>query len=287
VTVPAGTSAGTVAEALAASTDALTAAGVDSPRLDAELLLEAASGRSRARLAAEPDLALAGAQARDFGTMIRRRVGREPVAYILGRRGFRRLELLADRRALIPRPESELLVELAVELDPSSVLDVGTGSGAIALAIVDEVPGAAVTAVDVDGDALALAAENAAMLGLADRIDLRRGTAAETAGREAFDLVVANLPYVSESDRSTLQPEITRYEPVGALFAGADGLEAIRELLADLAPGAAGPRCDAVALEVGAGQAEAVAELARAAGFQRIEVRRDLAGIERVVVGRR
>jgi release factor glutamine methyltransferase len=287
MTPPAGTSAGTVAEALAAASDAFTAAGVEAPRLDAELLLEAASGRSRAQLVADPDLTLDGPQARDFGAMVRRRVAREPIAYILGHRGFRHLELIADPRALVPRPESELLVEIAVELEPATVLDVGTGGGAIALAIADEVPGASVVAVDVSVAALALAAENVAALGLSERVELRTGTATEAAAMAGFDLVVANLPYVSEGDRRSLQPEIARYEPADALFAGDDGLDAIRALLAELAPGGEGPRAAAVALEIGAGQASEVAGLVATAGYDDVETRRDLAGIERAVVGRR
>ena len=138
---PAATgAAGTVAEAISAATDALRAAGVDSPRLDAELLLAEATGRTRERLATDPDGTVSGAEARVFGGFVRRRVAREPVAYILGRRGFRNLELRTDRRVLIPRPETELLVEVAVELAPTRVLDVGTGSGAVALAIADELP---------------------------------------------------------------------------------------------------------------------------------------------------
>ena len=135
--------------------------------------------------------------ARRFGAMVRRRVRREPVAYILGRKGFRHLDLWVDSRALIPRPETELLVEIAVELEPGSVLDVGTGSGAVALAVADELPEADVTATDTSEDALALARENAERLGLAERVAFERGTVPP--GRR-FDLVVANLPYVRESD---------------------------------------------------------------------------------------
>jgi release factor glutamine methyltransferase len=282
-----GVAAGTVREALTAASDAIAAAGSDTPRLDAELLLAEATGRSCARLAADPDGPLDGREAMAFGALVRRRVAREPVAYILGRKGFRRLELRTDRRALIPRPETELLVEVALELAPRRVLDVGTGSGAVALAVADELPDARVVAIDVAAPALELARENADALGLGERVELRLGTAADVAAGERFDLVVANLPYVREDERTSLAPEITRYEPAEALFGGRDGLDVIHALLAALAPGGPGPDCDAVALEVGAGQAAAVADLIGGAGFGAIETRRDLAGIERVVLGRR
>jgi release factor glutamine methyltransferase len=267
-----------VRDALGAAADALRAAGVDSPRLDAEVLLAAASGRDRARLAAGPDAALEPAAAREFAALVRRRLRREPVAYLLGRRGFRDIELEVDRRVLIPRPETEMLVELAVEQRPGSVLEIGTGSGAVALAIAAELPEAEVTATDTSPGALEVARTNAARLGLAERV--RFAEAAQPAqGR--FDLVVANLPYVRERDWERLAPEITEYEPREALVAGEDGLDAIRGLLASP------PACEAVGLEVGAGQGAEVAELVAGAGFARVEARRDLAGIERVVVGMR
>jgi release factor glutamine methyltransferase len=277
--------AGTVGEALAAATDAIAAAGSDTPRLDAELLLAAATGASRERFAIEPERPVSGPDGRAFGTMVRRRVAHEPVAYILGRRGFRRIELHTDRRALIPRPETELLVEVALELEPRRVLDVGTGSGAIALAVADELPAAEVVAVEVSAAALALARENAAALGLGGRVELRHGSVAAATGR--FDLVLANLPYVPDSERSSLPADVSDHEPDSALFAGPDGLAVIREVLAALAAGGPGPECDAVALEVGIGQADAVASLVRGAGFEDLALRTDLAGIDRVVVGRR
>ena len=272
--------AGTIRDALAASTDALAAAGVDSSRLDAELLLAEAMGSDRAQLAAEPDAGISPAVARTFGAMIRRRIRREPVAYILGRRGFRNIELAVDRRVLIPRPETELLVEVAIELAPASVLDVGTGSGAVALAIADELPSAAVVAIDASDDAVAMARENAARLGLADRVRLAERTLPEG----SFDLLVANLPYVSERGWDALEPEIREFEPRDALVAGPTGLEAIEQLTAALETVPQRPA--AIALEVGSGQAAAVAALVRRAGYREVESRPDLAGIERVVIGR-
>lgn len=273
--------AGRVQEALQAATDALAAAGVETPRLDAELLLGAAAGLDRARLAADPDAAVAPDAARRFGEMVRRRIRREPVAYILERKGFRRIELAVDRRALIPRPETELLVEIALELEPRRVLDVGTGSGAVALAVADELPGCEVTGTETSPGALTLAAENAERLGSDGRVRLERGTVPE-GGR--FDLVLANLPYVREDEWSGLAPEITRYEPREALVAGPDGTEVIASVVpaaaAALAPGGS------LALEVGAGQAGSVAELLLDLGFGQVEGRQDLADIPRVVLAR-
>lgn len=225
------------------------------------------------------------AAGRRFGEMVRRRLRREPVAYILGRRAFRNIELAVDRRVLVPRPETELLVELAVELEPSSVLDVGTGSGAIALAVADELPGCAVTATDTSTAALEVARANAERLGLADRVQFFEGTLPEG---ESFDLLLANLPYVAERDWPTLQPEVTQWEPREALLAGPDGLDAYRQLLSDRGRAFASisaTSSTAVAVEIGVGQAEAVSELMREAGFAEIAERRDLAGIERVVLG--
>ena len=266
----------TVREALDASVDGLTAIGVEDARLDAELLLGEATGYERARLTAEPQAELPAGSARTFGEMVRRRLRREPVAYILGTKGFRHIELAVDRRVLIPRPETELLVELAVERQPRRVLDVGTGSGAIALAVADEVAECEVVATDTSPGALEVARANAARLGLAERVTFVEGTLPDG----EFDLVLANLPYIPEADWPGLQPEVRDWEPREALLAGLDGLDAYHTLI---------PQTPAreVAVEIGVGQAEAVGELMRGAGFEAIEVRKDLAGIERVVVGER
>jgi release factor glutamine methyltransferase len=277
---PAAT-AGRVREALLAATDALTAAGVETPRLDAEVLLAEAMGRDRTGLAAEPEAPVDAPAARRFGEMVRRRIRREPVAYILGRKGFRGIELAVDRRVLVPRPESELLVEVALELEPDIVLDVGTGSGAIALAVAAELPECAVVATDTSGDALEVARENAERLGLATRVSFERGT---VPAMRRFDLVLANLPYIREDERASLEPEITEYEPRQAVVAGADGLEAIAVVAA--ASCAALTDRGALALEVGAGQAGEVAELLVDLGFAQVEGRQDLAGIPRAVLGR-
>jgi release factor glutamine methyltransferase len=228
--------------------------------------------------------------ARLFGEMVRRRLRREPVAYILGRKGFRHLDLAVDRRVLIPRPETELLVEVALEREPASLLDLGTGSGAIALAVADELPGCAVTATDTSADALAVARENAERLGLADRVRFLSGSIPA----QRFDLVLANLPYVAEREWSSLQPEVTRWEPREALLAGPDGLDAYRSLILDRTRGLSRPATESassaaevVALEVGMGQATEVRAMLVEAGYAATQTRTDLAGVDRVVVGER
>lgn len=281
-----------VRDALGAAIDALAAAEVEEPRLDAELLLAEAAGADRAALVADPGAEVSPAAGRRFGEMVRRRLRREPVAYILGRRGFRNIELGVDRRVLIPRPETELLVELALERRPRKLLDVGTGSGAIALAVADELPDCEVVATDTSPAALEVARANAARLGLADRVRFLDGTVPEG---EPFDLILANLPYVAERDWPSLQPELTRWEPREALLAGPDGLDAYRIFFAELGRHSAECQCIlspsgrqnacAVAVEVGEGQAPGLVGLFAEAGFGSIERRRDLAGVERVVLG--
>jgi release factor glutamine methyltransferase len=275
-------------DALDGAITAIAAAGCDTPRLDAELLLAHVLGVARERLlvdagSREGELIVQGQAVRAFQDAVRRRaLTREPVAYITGHRGFRRLELAVDRRALVPRPETEMLVETGLSLERGvSVLDVGTGSGAVALALKDERPDLDVAGSDVSGEALELARANGRRLGLDVRwlqADLLAGVPQE------FDAVLANLPYVADWQRAQLAPEILRHEPLGALFAGADGLAAIRGLLAGVR---AFGRVRTLAIEVGAGQARAVVELTRAAGFPTARSLRDLAGIERVVVGER
>ncbi|HEY7266770.1 MAG TPA: peptide chain release factor N(5)-glutamine methyltransferase [Solirubrobacterales bacterium] len=277
----------TAADALSAAVDALDAAGCETARLDAELLLAQATGWDRAQLAAEPEARLPVGASREYGQMVRRRVRREPVAYILGRKGFRRIELLVDRRVLIPRPETELLVEFAVEQAARAdgralrFLDVGTGSGAVGLAVADEIPSASVMAIDTSVDALRVAQTNVDRLGLGDRVDVVAAGIASLP-EQPFDCLLANLPYVSENEWERLQPEIREYEPRDALVAGPTGLEAIEALVAALHR-----RTPAgIALEVGAGQATAVVEMLAGVNYW-AAVHRDLAGIERVVAALR
>lgn len=264
-----------LAALLGSATERLRKAGCDTPRLDAEVLLAHALGCDRAALVLRAGEELACPA---FETLVARRELREPVAYITGVREFRRISLCVDHRVLIPRPETELLVEAGLELPRGvSVLDVGTGSGPVALALKHERPDLDVAGVDVSADAVAVARCNAARLGL----DVEFAVAdLLSAVARPFDAVLANLPYVASGD--SLAPEVSRYEPGLALFGGPDGLDVLRRLIASLG------EVSFVALEVGVDQGARVARLlAREAGFAQIETRRDLAGIGRVVVGRR
>ena len=271
----------TVRDALDSALIALTAAGVDSPRLDAELLLADAMGVDRAAIVSDPGRELTPEQARRFQGYAMRRAQREPVAYILGTKGFRTIDLLVDRRVLIPRPETEHLVEAALDLpNGARVADIGTGSGAVALALKAERPDLEIIATDASADALAVARANVQRLGL--DVTLVEGDLLEPVDGP-LDAVLSNPPYVADGDRVTLAADITLHEPALALYAGADGLSLIRRL----APAAAAAGAALLGLEVGFGQADAVAAIVREAGFKETEVVADLADIERVVVGRR
>jgi release factor glutamine methyltransferase len=274
----------TVREALDSAVTAIGAGGSPSARLDAELLLAHALGVTRTELFVRPEAPVTGPAVRAFQDAVRRRaVGREPIAYIVGEKGFRRLDLAVDGRVLVPRPETEHLVEVALRLtrEGGRVVDVGTGSGAVALALKDERPDLDVLAVDISEDALAVARANARRLAIDVSFapsDLLAGVAPQP-----VDMIVANLPYVPDGDAATLPPEITRHEPALALFGGPDGLDVVRRLVAQTAA-----RGDlAIALEIGQGQAEPTGELLRDAGFVAVETYPDLAGIGRVVEGRR
>ncbi|MGH2972050.1 MAG: N5-glutamine methyltransferase family protein [Gaiellaceae bacterium] len=258
----------TVREAIADAERRLAAARVDSPRVDAELLVAHVLGVSRTQLYADLDREVEGLE-----PLLVRRENREPLAYVLGEWGFRRLTLKADARALVPRPETEIVVERALALlvgtPAPRVLDVGVGSGAIALALKDERPDARVTGVDESEDALALARENAECLGL--DVELRAG-GLESA-QDGWDLVVSNPPYVDTLEG--LQPEL-RYEPEVALVGSG-----MHERLAE------GARTRAIVLEVGAGQADRVAAALETFAYKKVRITRDLSGIARVVEGER
>jgi release factor glutamine methyltransferase len=261
--------------------------GLASPRLDAEVLLAHVLGKERIALYTHHDQPLKKEELAAYRELIRRRLGGEPVAYLVGRREFWSLAFSVDERVLVPRPETELLVETVLALvagRPSPrIADIGTGSGAIAIAVAHERPDAQVVAVDRSAGALEVARGNAEALDV--DIELVEGDLlAPLAGREPFRVIASNPPYIPDGDFAGLPPEVKR-EPREALLAGADGLAVLRRL-ATGAPACLEPG-GALAVEVGRGQAGAVAELFAGAGLEGVEVKRDLAGIERVVVARR
>jgi release factor glutamine methyltransferase len=276
---PAGPS--TIGAVLRRSTDYLAARGSETPRLDAERLLSKALGLERIELYMALDRPLTPTELDSARALVVRRGAREPLQYVLGEWGFRRLTLSVDSRALIPRPETEVLVDRALLLldgrEAPTVLDVGTGSGAIALTIKDEHPGAVVSGFDFSADALALAADNATRTGLA--IDLLRGDLFEGLPTGPWDLVVSNPPYVDASDVPDLEPEVRDWEPHEALTADGAVAAVARGAVAVMAPGAG------IVLEVGAGQAETTADLLEELGLHDVRVTPDLRGIDRVVEG--
>ncbi|MBK6705384.1 MAG: peptide chain release factor N(5)-glutamine methyltransferase [Caulobacteraceae bacterium] len=266
----------------------LEAAGVDSPVLDARLLLEAGAGVSRLDIVTDPRRAISDEQVHAVDVLTKRREAREPVSHILGRKHFWTLDLAVSANVLTPRPETEFVVEAGLQETlpadaPHRILDLGTGSGAIMLALLKERPNATGVAIDISEEALAVVRANAEQLGVAERLQAGQGNWAEHID-ERFDLVVSNPPYIRTSDIDGLEPEVSRFEPRVALDGGADGLAAYRIIAAAL-PSLLKPG-GAFALEVGAGQAESVKALAEEAGLATGEPRRDLSGIPRVVVGR-
>jgi release factor glutamine methyltransferase len=271
----------TVGDVLRSSTEYLEGKGIESPRLDAELLLSHALGLSRLELYTQHDRPLNEAELASVRELLRRRGAREPLAYVLGEWGFRRLVLKTDARALVPRPETEIVVERALAaiagLDEPRVVDVGTGTGAIALAIADEHPGARVVATDVSSDALALARENAERLGLA--VDFRHADLLDgVAG--PFELVVSNPPYVESAELVALEPEVRDFEPALALRDDGQTNALAAAAAGVLAPGGA------LVLECHEEQTEAVAAGLGELGYDAVDVVRDLAGRNRVVEAR-
>ncbi|MDP9256860.1 MAG: peptide chain release factor N(5)-glutamine methyltransferase [Actinomycetota bacterium] len=276
----------TIRELLGPAREYLEGKGVPSPKLDAEYLLAHVLGVPRLELYLDHDRALEPAQVDSLRELVQRRGKREPLAYVLGSWSFYGLELHCDARALVPRPETEILVErclgLLEGLAAPAIVDVGTGTGAIALALAARLPEASVTAIDVSPDALALASENAALNGLEERVELLHGDLlAPVAGRR-FDLVASNPPYVAEGQ--AVDPEVSGYEPALAVYADHKG-RAIHERLAAGARGAlvAGGW---LAVEVAEGQAPWLAERLAGLGYAEIAVTHDLRGIERVVTAR-
>ena len=275
----------TLGGALAQATSRLAEAGVESARLEAELLLSrACDDCARALLYAELDRELSQEQIDAFEANVSRRVQREPLAYVLGEWGFRRLTLKTDRRALIPRPETEIVVERALDhvrdLDEPEVLDVGTGTGAIALAIADELPTARVTAMDVSEDALSLARENLELTGVNGRVQLVEHDLTSGLGQGEFDLVVSNPPYVEPEELPGLQPEVRDWEPHIALVASGATTKLAEAARDALRPGGW------LVLETAAGSGERVERLLTDLGFEDATITPDLAGRDRVAEGR-
>ncbi len=271
-------------EALRWGEQTLGKSSLDSPRLDAEILLTHTLGITRAQLHAHPQGQLSSAELANYRRLIERHARREPVAYIVGHQEFYGLDLFVDSRVLIPRPETELLVEKAIAISqrPSVAADVGTGSGAIAISLAVHLPRSLIYATDASSEALEVAACNCRRYCVEDRVHLLQGHLLEPLP-EPVDLVVANLPYVSQAEWAQLPPEISHCEPREALDSGPDGLDLIRGLLAQ-AQGYLKPQ-GIVLLEIGATQGEAVVSLAkRHFPTARVEIMQDYAGLDRVVM---
>jgi len=275
-----------VASALDVIARRLDTAGVDSARLDARLLVGAAIGETAAGLIARPERRLSVQEADALSAMAARRCAREPMAHILGVREFWSLDFEVSASVLTPRPDSETIIEAACEYISAPerqfrVLDLGTGSGCLLLALLHEYPAASGLGVDISPAAIALAQRNAEKLGLGPRADFIVGDwSASIGGR--FDVVMSNPPYISTGEIEGLEPEVARYEPRGALDGGWDGLDAYRVLLPltaqVLAPGGV------VLFEMGAGQDQAIGPLARAQGFETAGLRADITGVPRVAI---
>jgi release factor glutamine methyltransferase len=278
--------AGTIGFFLCQAGQRLRGAAIEAPRLEARRLLAHVLNKSEEALLRDPRAPVPADQAQQFAALLARRVAHEPFAYLTGRVGFWTLDLEVSPATLIPRADSETLVEAALEACPDRaaalhVLDLGTGTGALLLAVLSELPAANGLGVDLKPEAAALAARNAERLGLADRARFLAGDWA-AALAERFDLMLCNPPYIESAVIPGLMPEVARHEPASALDGGADGLSAYRRIIADL-PRLLAPRGVAV-LELGAGQQAAVEALAKAAGLTPEACRADLGGVPRALV---
>ena len=280
----------TVLEVIKKTADFLEAKGIEGGRLNAEILIGHALGLKRMQLYLQFERGLTEPELDKIRLLVRRRGQREPVQYIVGETDFGGLKLKTDRRALIPRPETERLVEILVERwagqPPAQVLDLGTGGGAIALALAQAWPGAAFTALDASEEALALARENAVATGHSARVTfLKSDWLAAVPAEARFDLIVANPPYLSEAETAQALPEVRGFEPVSALSSGKDGMAALREILRAappfLAPGGM------LALETGPEQHGELRTLAAACGLAAAESLKDLPGRDRFFLARR
>jgi release factor glutamine methyltransferase len=279
----------TIRDLIAQLAEGLEATGIEAARREAWLLMATATGRERASLMAGAGAALSAGQQARLEQLLERRRAREPIAYILGEKEFWSLPFQVGPAVLIPRPETEAVVQAALAEVPDRcaalrILDLGTGSGCLLLALLSELPNATGLGTDVSVEALALAEVNAARLGLAGRTELRVGDWGSDV-EPPFDLIVSNPPYVAAAEWPKLQPEVRNFEPSAALLAGADGLDAYRALAPDCARLLAADGW--LALEIGQGQGDAVVGILMRAGLEVLERRQDLAGIERCLVARR
>lgn len=279
----------TLLEVIQKTTDFFGAKGIESARLNAELIIGHALGLKRMQLYLQFERVLPEADLEKIRPLVKRRSQREPLQYILGDTEWAGLKLKVDRRALIPRHETELLIDLIAErmaAPPLRVLDLGTGTGAIALALASRYTGASVTAVDTSDDALALAIENATSLKLGERVEFIRSTwFAAVARDKPYDLIVANPPYLTAEETAAAEPEVRLFEPIGALTSAEEGMADLRIIIVEsmsyLAPGGL------LALETGIAQHAALTSALQAAGFAGIESRPDLTGRDRFLFARR
>lgn len=263
----------------------------ESPRLDAEIILAYALEIERIQLYVQFERELLPEELATIRALVKRRAAKEPIAYIVGTQGFWSLDLKTDSRALIPRPDTEILIEAALKLlaedSTASVVDIGTGSGAIALSLAVERPGLRIAATDIDANTLELARENADLHGLGERVRFFYGDLLDALGSEwpTADMIVSNPPYIAEDQRATLMADVREFEPSGALFSGADGLDILRRLVVDaftfLTPGGH------LLCEIGYDQGSSAREIFEQAGFKNVEVRKDYGGNDRVVLGQK
>jgi release factor glutamine methyltransferase len=286
IEAPCADPAGSIGFFLCQAGQRLRGAAIEAPRLEARRLLAHVLGTTEEALLRDPRAPVPADKAAQFAGLLARRVAHEPFAYLIGHVGFWTLDLQVSPATLIPRADSESLIEAALEACPDkgaalNVIDLGTGTGALLLALLSELPAASGVGVDLKPEAAALAARNAARLGLADRACFLAGDwAAALSGR--FDLLLCNPPYIESVAIPALMPEVARHEPASALDGGADGLAAYRHIIADL-PRLLASRGVAV-LELGQGQQAAVEALARAAGLMPAACRADLGGVPRALV---
>jgi len=283
---PAMSEAKTIGEALNWAAVRLNEAGIERPQAEARILLEAASGRGRGQIIAFPERALAAAQWDLFARLVSRRCAREPISRILGNREFWSLRFRVGPATLDPRPDSETLVSAVLERIPDrnagiAILDLGTGTGCLLLALLSELPRAQGVGIDIDDAARAIASANAEALGLSARTEFRLGDWARDISAQ-FDVIISNPPYIESLAIDGLAPEVSKYDPRGALDGGPDGLAAYRALMPQAA------RClkpgGLLALEIGAGQGAGVRALAAHAGLMELGGAQDLAGIERCLL---